>query len=140
MSHTCPPSRNLTGNWGAADLQIADEADGGDGELAAQGKEVASEAVVSAGGASSQPDVVEGGVDGEWVEHDAAEEVHQGKADGQHLQTNHLAPAPVKDEQNHSVAHDGQQNWTKAENAGGNVCWHLEFYLRNHFQFYKSIL
>lgn len=68
-----------------ADLQVAESADGGDGEHAAQAEHVASQTVVSAGGAPAQPDVVEGGGDGERVEEDAAEEVHQSQVDAQHL-------------------------------------------------------
>lgn len=67
------------------DLQVAESADGGDGEHAAQAEDVASKTVVSAGGAPTQPDVVERGGDGEWVEEEAAEEVHQSQVDTQHL-------------------------------------------------------
>lgn len=68
-----------------ADLQVAESADGSDGEHAAQAEDVASQTIVSAGGAPAQPDVVERRKDGERVEEDAAEEVHQSKVDTQHL-------------------------------------------------------
>lgn len=102
-----------------ADLQVAEDADGGDGEHAAQAEEVASETVVSAGGAPSQPGMVERGGDGERVEQDAAEKVRQGQVDAQHIRANHLAPVAVRDEQNQPVPQDGEQNWAKRREHRG---------------------
>lgn len=103
---------NLTVKQAVAGLQVAEDADGGDGEHAAQAEDEAAEAVVDAGDALSHPGVVEGGEDGERVEADAAEEVHQGQVDAQQLGADHLPPALVADDQNQPVTQDGQQNWT----------------------------
>lgn len=91
-----------------ADLQVAEAADDGDGEHAAQAQDEASETVVNAGDPPSQPGVVERGEDGERVEQDAAEEVQQGQVDAQHVRATYIAPAAVRDEQDQPVPRDGQ--------------------------------
>lgn len=111
--HVFPAKPDLTVNYAVAGLQVAEDADGGDGEHAAQAEDVAAEPVVNTGGALSHPGVVEGREDGERVEADAAEEVHHGQVDAQQLRANHLPPAVVADDQNEPVAQDGQQNWTR---------------------------
>lgn len=83
--HVFPAMSNLTINQAVAGLQVAENADGGDGEHAAQAEDEAAEAIVNAGGALAHPGVVEGGEDGERVEADAAEEVHRGQVDAQQL-------------------------------------------------------
>lgn len=102
-----------------ADLQVAEAAHGGDGEHAAQAEDGVSETVVSAGAAPSQPDVLEGGGDGERVQQDAAEEVGQGQVDAQHLPANDLGPGAVRDEQNQPVPQDGQHNWARIREHRG---------------------
>lgn len=104
---------NLTVNQAVAGLQVAEDADGGDGEHAAEAEDEAAEAVVNAGGALAHPGVVEGGEDGERVEADAAEEVHRGQVDAQQLRAHQLPPAVVADDQNQPVTQDGQQNWAR---------------------------
>lgn len=100
-------------NLTVAGLQVAEDADGGDGEHAAQAEDEAAEAVVNAGDALAHPCVAEGGEDGERVEADAAEEVHRGQVDAQQLRADQLPPAVVADDQNQPITQEGQQNWTR---------------------------
>lgn len=100
----------LTINQAVAGLQVADDADGGDGEHAAQAKDVAAQAVVDAGDVFPQPGVVEGGHDGERVEADAAQEVHHSEVDAQQLGAHHLLPPAVTDDQDQPVAQNREQN------------------------------
>lgn len=113
--HAFPAMSNLTVNQAVAGLQVAEDADGGDGEHAAQAEDEAAEAVVNAGGALAHPGVVEGGEDGERVEADAAEEVHRRQVDAQQLRADQPPPAVVADDQNQPVTQHGQQNWTRRE-------------------------
>lgn len=115
--HPHPPTNQSTTtttastvNQAVARLQVADDADAGDGEHAAQAEDVAAEAVVDAGGVFSQPRVVEGGQDGERVEEDAAEEVHHGQVDAQQLRVQHLLPPAVANHQNKPIAQDGEHD------------------------------
>lgn len=93
-----------------AGLQVADDADGSDGEHATQAKNVAAEAVVDARDVFSQPSVMEGGQDGERVETDAAEEVDHSQVDAQQLRTHHLLPPAVTDHQNQPIAQNREHN------------------------------
>lgn len=100
----------LTVNQAVAGLQVADDADGCDGEHAAQAEDVAAQAVVDAGDVLPQPGVVEGRHDGERVEADAAQEVHHGQVDAQQLRAHHLLPPAVADDQDQPVAQNREQN------------------------------
>ncbi len=112
----CPFKRDrspwaaLTVRQAVACLQVAEDADGGDGEHAAQAEDVAAEAVVNARDVFSQPRVVEGGQDGERVEADAAEEVDHGQVDAEQLRAHHLLPPAVTDHQNQPIAQNREQN------------------------------
>lgn len=97
-------TKKLTVNQAVAGLHVANDANRGDGEHAAQAEDVAAQAVVDAGEISPQPGVVEGGHDGEWVEADAAQEVHHGQVDAQQLGAHHLLPPAVADDQDQPVA------------------------------------
>lgn len=100
----------LTVNQAVAGLQVADDADGGDGEHAAQAEDEAAEAVVDAGDVFPQPGVVEGRHDGERVEADAAQEVDHGQVNAQQLGAHHFLPPAVTDHQNQAVAQNWEQN------------------------------
>lgn len=100
----------LTVKQAVACLQVADDADGGDGEHAAQAEDVAAEAVVNARDVASQPRVAEGGQDGERVEADAAEEVDHGQVDAEQLRAHHLLPPAVTNHQNQPISQDREQN------------------------------
>lgn len=93
-----------------AGLQVADHADGGDGEHATQAKDVAAEAVINTCDVFSQPTVVERGQDGERVEADAAEEVDHGQVDAQQLWAHHLLPPAVTNHQNQPISQNREQN------------------------------
>lgn len=93
VEHTCPP--DLTVKGVVADLQVAEAADGGDGEHAAQAEDMVSETVVGAGGAASLPGMLEVGGDGDRVEQDAAGEVSQSQVDVQHHGGTHPFPGPL---------------------------------------------
>lgn len=93
-----------------AGLQVADDADGGDGEHAAQAEDVAAESVVNAGDVSSQPHVMERGHNGEWVKADTAEEVHHSQVDAQQLRARHLLSLAVTDDQHQSISQNREQN------------------------------
>ena len=94
-----------------AGLQVARDADGGDGEHAAQSEDEAAEAVVDARGVPPQPPVVERGHGGERVEADAAEEVDHGQVDAQQLRAHHLLPPAVTDDQDQPIAQNREQNY-----------------------------
>lgn len=105
----------LTVGQVVARLHVADDADGGDGEHAAQAEDVAAEAVVDAGDVLPQPGVVEGRHDGQRVEEDAAQEVHHGQVDAQQLRAHHLIPAAVTDHQHQPIAQDREEDWRGEE-------------------------
>lgn len=100
----------LTVNQAVARFQVADDADGSDGEHAAQAKDEAAEAVVYTRDVFSQPGVMKRGHDGERVEADAAEEVNHGQVDAQHLRPHHLLPPAVTDHQNQPIAQNREKN------------------------------
>lgn len=100
----------LTISPAVAHLQVAGDADGGDGEHAAQAKGKAAKSVVNASDVLSKPGVVKGGRNGEWVEADAAEEVDHGQVDAQQLRAHHLLPPAVTDHENQPIAHNWEQN------------------------------
>lgn len=113
----------LTVNHAVAGLQVADDADGGDGEHAAQAEDEAAESVVDAGDVLSQPGVVEGGQDGERVEADAAQEVHHGQVDAQQLRAHHLLPPAITDHQNQPIAQNREQDWTVGQKTRRSHCF-----------------
>lgn len=102
--------KTLTVNQAVAGLQVADDADGGDGKHAAQAEDEAAEAVVDAGDVFPQPGVVEGWDDGERVEADAAQEVNHGQVNTQQLGAHHFLSPAVTDHQNQAVAQNWEQN------------------------------
>lgn len=104
QSRTNRQTTALTINQAVARLQVADDADGGDGEHAAQAKNEAAKSVVNTRDVFSQPGVVKGGRNGERVEADAAEEVNYGQVDTQQLRAHHLLPPAVTDHQNQPIA------------------------------------
>lgn len=103
-------TKKLTVNQAVAGFHVANDANCGYGEHAAQAEDVAAQAVVDAGDISPQPGVVEGGHDGEWVEADTAQEVHRGQVDTQQLGAHHLLPPAITDNQDQPVAQNREQN------------------------------